>query len=580
MKFVIYLLFSLLLQASNARILTYNLLNYENEPTRNDEFISIIDFIDPDLIVIEEVVSHSGYNNFQSHVLDVYEPNEWLGATFTNQSAQQDIALYYRPDIFSFVSTSTINTASSSGLRDVVEFIMIHESSGIEFRIYGVHLKASSGSSNATERLAEVTILRDYLNELSDGTYFMVVGDFNIYSNSSSSEPAFDMLTGDASDNDGRLFDPIDRIGPWHNNNSYADVHTQSPRTISFGGGATGGMDDRFDWIFASASILDQGSDMHYIEDTYTAVGNDGNHFNGAINNGSNSSVSDAIADALHDASDHLPVYMDVWFDDLVYTEYGIIITEIMPNPSAVSDSYGEWFEIHNTTDSTIDINGWSIKDGGSDDYYITNTVMFVPIVSGDYFVFSRNGYSELNGGLDVDHEYSGFLLSNSEDEIILLDASGAIVDEVHYASSWDFGSGVSMEIHEYSIENNLEENWHEASLSYGSGDRGTPGSNFEGLMDIEISKTIPSLFELFTPYPNPFNPTTTIRFSSEKFLENSLLQIYNIKGHIVETLLNKSIHPGDHKVKWNAKFLPSGVYFIKFTDGQSFQIQKVVLVK
>jgi flagellar hook assembly protein FlgD len=98
--------------------------------------------------------------------------------------------------------------------------------------------------------------------------------------------------------------------------------------------------------------------------------------------------------------------------------------------------------------------------------------------------------------------------------------------------------------------------------------------------MDIEISKTIPSLFELFTPYPNPFNPTTTIRFSSEKFLENSLLQIYNIKGHIVETLLNKSIHPGDHKVKWNAKFLPSGVYFIKFTDGQSFQIQKVVLVK
>jgi len=43
---------------------------------------------------------------------------------------------------------------------------------------------------------------------------------------------------------------------------------------------------------------------------------------------------------------------------------------------------------------------------------------------------------------------------------------------------------------------------------------------------------------------------------------------------------LNKSIHPGDHKVKWNAKFLPSGVYFIKFTDGQSFQIQKVVLVK
>ncbi|SVC91939.1 uncharacterized protein METZ01_LOCUS344793, partial [marine metagenome] len=47
-----------------------------------------------------------------------------------------------------------------------------------------------------------------------------------------------------------------------------------------------------------------------------------------------------------------------IWF----YTPAGpsgIVITEIMPNPAAVLDSYGEWFEIHNTTDSTIDIEGW-----------------------------------------------------------------------------------------------------------------------------------------------------------------------------------------------------------------------------
>jgi endonuclease/exonuclease/phosphatase family metal-dependent hydrolase len=185
---------------------------------------------------------------------------------------------------------------------------MEHNESGVQFNIYGLHLKASSGDSNAQQRLAETTILRNYLDDLPSGSHFLVAGDFNIYSNSSSSEPAFDMLTGEGNDDDGRLFDPIDRIGHWHNNSSYADVHTQSPRTTSFGGGANGGMDDRFDWIFVSEAVLNETYEINYVENTYWAVGNDGNHFNQAINNGNNTSVNDAMADALHDASDHLPV--------------------------------------------------------------------------------------------------------------------------------------------------------------------------------------------------------------------------------------------------------------------------------
>mgnify|MGYP003325188410 FL=1 len=313
---------------------------------------------------------------------------------------------------------------------------MVHTQSGIEFNVYGVHLKASSGSSNAAVRLEEATVLRNYLNQLPENSQFIVGGDFNIYSNDSSSEPAFDMLTGDSDDNDGQLYDPINRIGPWHNNSSYADVHTQSPRTSSFGGGANGGMDDRFDWLFVSDGILDNSSEMWYIEDTYWAVGNDGNHFNDAINDGNNTSVSDEIADALHDASDHLPVYMDVWFDDLVYTDQGVVITEIMVNPAAVSDSYGEWFEISNTTDTTINIYGWTIKDGDGDEHMISNDTMAVTIMPGDYFVLTRNGDSTLNGGLSVDYDYDDISLSNSEDEIILLDGSSAIVDEVHYTLS------------------------------------------------------------------------------------------------------------------------------------------------
>ena len=358
--FTIFLISRLI--ASETTFMTYNILNYSNDDSREESYISILEEIQPDIIVIQEIIGQNGYENFKTGVLDILNPGLWSSAPFINQSAQQDIALFYKHDIFNFLSTQAINTAQSPGTRDVIEWIMIHNQSELLFNIYGVHLKASSGNSNATQRLQKVTILRNHLNNLDQNTRFIVAGDFNIYSNNSNSEPAFDMLTSEGENSQGQLFDPINRIGHWHNNSSYADVHTQSPRTTSFGGGANGGMDDRFDWLFVSGSILSSNSEMYYIEDTYNAFGNDGNHFNGAIIDGNNSVVSNAIANALHSASDHLPVTMNIWFNDLVYGDSSIVISEIMVNPESVSDSYGEWFEIVNVSSNQIDLIGWTIK--------------------------------------------------------------------------------------------------------------------------------------------------------------------------------------------------------------------------
>jgi len=568
-----------MVNASNVRIMTYNVLNYQDENEREDDYVLILDFVQPDLIIAQEIVGQSGYSNFKSDVLDIIDSDHWSGAPFTNQSAQQDIALYYRDDIFSFISTNVVYSAQSSGTRDVIEWVMLHSSSGIEFNIYGVHLKASSGTSNANERLQETTILRNYLNDHSSDSYFIVGGDFNIYSNNSSSEPAFDMLTASSDDNDGRLFDPIDRIGHWHNNSSYADVHTQSPRTSNFGGGATGGMDDRFDWLFVSQSLLDASSSMHYVDDTYWAFGNDGNHFNDAINDGNNNSVSDEIADALHDGSDHLPVYMDVWFDDLTYSDQGVMITEIMANPSSVSDSYGEWFEIMNMTDSTIDIHGWSIKDLQGDEHEILSDQMTIPVLPDEYFVLARNGDQTLNGGINVDYEYDGFSLSNTEDEVILQDISGAIVDEVHYSSGWPFSSGVSMEIHDLLVDNQLSENWFYSTMAYGNGDLGSPGIPFDGTLNIEENSIMPNGFSLISLYPNPFNPEITIHMDNREQGRMSI-EIFDLSGHKVETLINTVFITGDHKVTWDASGNSSGMYFFKFTIGNTILIRKALFIK
>ena len=578
MRYIILTILVSILDASTVRIMTYNILNYQDENSREDDYALIIDFIQPDLIVAQEIIGETGYSHFRSDVLDVIAPNSWASAPFTNQTAQQDIALYYKDDTFTFISTSVVYTAQSSGTRDVIQWVMLHNLSGIEFNVYGVHLKASSGTSNANQRLQETTILRDHLNEL-DANFFIVAGDFNIYSNNSSSEPAFDMLTGASDDNAGRLFDPIDRIGHWHNNSSYSDVHTQSPRTSSFGGGANGGMDDRFDWLFVSQSILDETSSMYYVDGTYWAFGNDGNHFNDAINDGNNNSVSAEMADALHDASDHLPVYMDVWFDDLTYSDQGIVITEVMANPASVSDSYGEWFEVLNTTDSTIDMHGWSIKDLDGDEHQLTSGQATIPILSGEYLILAKNGDQTQNGGVNVNYVYNGYSLSNSEDEIILLDASGAIVDEVHYSNGWPFSSGVSMEIHDPFNDNALIENWFSSTISYGDGDTGSPGIPFDGTLETEEILLSPSNFDLVSLHPNPFNPEVTIQINVREPGELNI-DIFNLSGRRVKTLANSTIGVGSYSFKWDSSNNPSGMYFFKLTIGETVMIRKALLLK
>ena len=566
------LLLSQIVGQSDHVFMTYNLLNYENENDREDDYVTVLEYIQPDIIIAEEVTGQTGYNHFLSDVLDVFESGAWSGATFINQSASIDIALFYRHDVFSFISTDLVNTAQSSGLRDVVEWVMEHNDSGVQFNVYGVHFKASSGGSNPQTRLTEATILRDYLNDLPTGSHFIVAGDFNIYSNSSSSEPAFEMLTGAGSDDDGQLFDPVDRIGHWHNNSSYSDVHTQSPRSGSYGG-----MDDRFDWIFVSEAVLNETYEMNYVENTYWAVGNDGNHFNQAINNGNNTSVNDAMADALHDASDHLPVIATFQFPDGDPSPYDVVVTEVMVNPSAVSDSYGEWFELYNAGSSTVSMNGWLLLDNGSNEHNVTS----ISIDSGEYIVFGRNTDSAVNGGYDADYVYSGFQLGNSDDEIKLIDAEGRIVDVIEYNSSFPYSSGASMYLKNITYDNAVDTSWAMSDMEYGSGDLGTPGRAWDDSLSTgnDFNFGIPQTFVLYSSFPNPFNPITTIKFSVETFHAMSL-RIFDITGRVVETLINGEIPVGNHEITWNASRQPSGVYIVQLSNGKSVQTQKLILLK
>ena len=114
----------------------------------------------------------------------------------------------------------------------------------------------------------------------------------------------------------GQAVDPLG-TGSWAGE-PHAVKHTQSPRDngANFCGLAPGGMDDRFDHQLVTDEWLD-GDGLDLVPGTYRALGNDGQHFDVAINDGDNTYYPDdvprsnALADALHDASDHLPVVVD-----------------------------------------------------------------------------------------------------------------------------------------------------------------------------------------------------------------------------------------------------------------------------
>jgi DNA/RNA endonuclease YhcR with UshA esterase domain len=152
-----------------------------------------------------------------------------------------------------------------------------------------------------------------------------------------------------------------------------------------------------------------------------------------------------------------------------------IIITEIMPNPKAVSDTNGEWFEIYNSSSSTINLIDCEIKDAGTNSFTITDNLNIDPE---SYLVFGRKEDTTINGGLTVNYTYASFTLANTVDQIILI-CAGQEIDKVEYSKALGFPlpDGASLMLPDLILDNNVGANWCISSTPYGDGDMGTPGS-------------------------------------------------------------------------------------------------------
>ena len=79
--------------------------------------------------------------------------------------------------------------------------------------------------------------------------------------------------------------------------------------------------------------------------------------------------------------------------------------------------------------------------------------------------------------------------------------------------------------------------------------------------------------------FPNPFAHRTEISYSLTR-PGNIKIQIYNLKGQLVETLIDENKQAGIHILEWNAENSSSGIYFIKLSTKEVSKIQKVILIQ
>ena len=327
LTFIFSLIFTLIYSQDTLQLMQYNLLNYGNYTSyctsgnnnvniKNGHLKTIIKYVKPDIFTVNELSKNETYHDkLLNEVLNTDGITHFERATSTNAADSYLVnMLYYNSEKLTLYSQDIVYAM----VRDINVYTLYYNADDLKETLdtifltcFVAHLKAGSQSWNADARAQMVSTTMTYIrtHDLPENMLFM--GDLNVYTNQ---EQAYKNLIHTY--NGSRYFyDPINTEGSWNNNYAFREVHTQSTHT---GGGcaAGGGLDDRFDFIMSTESLLEGLRGMQLLTDTYTALGNDGEHFNKSLNDlPSNTSVPSDIVNALYGASDHLPVLVKINVD-------------------------------------------------------------------------------------------------------------------------------------------------------------------------------------------------------------------------------------------------------------------------
>ncbi|MBK7877365.1 MAG: lamin tail domain-containing protein [Planctomycetes bacterium] len=154
-----------------------------------------------------------------------------------------------------------------------------------------------------------------------------------------------------------------------------------------------------------------------------------------------------------------------------------------MKDPSSVADTRGEWIELYNTLPWRVNIEGWVLADDSGSQVVLSNGGLGLRLAPGQYFVVGNSADTTLNGSVPVQHAYSGFVLGNGADQIVLQKPNGLVVDRVAYDDgvAWPDLAGRSISLtrnlHD-AFSNDDGAQWCPSTTSWNASnpDTGTPG--------------------------------------------------------------------------------------------------------
>jgi exonuclease III len=283
--------------------------NYLNDKDKNLK--TIVDYVLPDVFCVNEIGSNISYTNrVLNNVMNSNGRNYYSHCPLTNYSSSDIVnMMYYDSRKLEFYSHFYVTTYP----RDINAYKMYYKSDKlaqgdtafITFII--AHLKASNDEYSRNARKTQVERLTTKLEQMGIDNY-VFSGDFNLYY---ATEPAYQHLLFN-NNTAFRFLDPIDAYGNWHANQQFAKIHTQSTHTTSENGCfATGGLDDRFDFILVSPTLFYGTKKVQVMPETYHALGQDGQRLKKSLLSPANYTIPIDILTAMYNFSDHLPVICD-----------------------------------------------------------------------------------------------------------------------------------------------------------------------------------------------------------------------------------------------------------------------------
>ncbi len=622
--------------AQALRFVNWNILNYPGTTaaTRNPLYRTVLAPLNADVLITCEMISQAGADQFLAN-LNVMDPGQWAGSAFQNggDTAQE---LYYKSSKVQLLGQWAFYPNAANHLRFVnvyrLKLVGYPPNMG-EFRVYGLHLKASQGFE--AQRGAECTGLRDSLNAMPPGTHALVCGDYNFYTGL---EPGMQKLVESQVNNIGQLYDPLGLQNvAWQDNTSMQIYWTQSTcKTGDVGcapGAATGGLDDRFDLVLPSNPWRDD-SGFELVAGTYATVGNDGLHHNNSIQDPPTIPEGAAYATALHSLSDHLPVKVE-------------LRVPVLPSVSSAPIALGRIL-VGSLGTSGRGIANFAEAPAEPLNYQWSAPPGFVAPGGPQ----TRTAGANANDVLGVDTSTPGvrsgtitFTSSSSDASVIGIPASATVLrhavasldsSAVLTARTLDFGTHdagtftpLEVRLHNTGFDalqarlvvlsatitggdghfhvagtvpdslaipgatfnvtfddaGSTADSTYTADLAFTGSDEPLPGATAAATLSVQLSARrsggattgvgpqLPTATLLRAPAPNPLQRESVLRFELAQGGETRL-DVYDAAGRRVATLLRSALEPGRYSIRWDGRGdsgpLGAGLYFARLTAPNS----------